>query len=298
MSLAPQSALLEARELTRVFGQGSQAVRAVDRVSFTVQPGEIVSIVGESGSGKSTLARLLLRLLEPTSGQIFLDGQDITKLRGARALRPYWRRVQGVFQDPFAAFNQFYSVGRVLMKTLDLLDGAKLSREERQDRMETVLRNVGLDPVDVLPKWPHQLSGGQLQRVMIARALMVEPAILIADEATSMLDASLRVTILNLLRDLRDRYRMSILFITHDIGQAYYVSDRILVMYRGELVEQGPVETVLGAPQHPYTRQLMADVPRLHGWGAVSMAEPAGAAIGTGSVVAAPSQGAGHAGLA
>lgn len=113
-----------------------------------------------------------------------------------------------------------------------------------------------------------------------------------------MLDASLRVTILNLLRDLRDRYRMSILFITHDIGQAYYVSDRILVMYRGELVEQGPVETVLGAPQHPYTRQLMADVPRLHGWGAVSMAEPAGAAIGTGSVVAAPSQGAGHAGLA
>lgn len=268
MSLAPSAALLEARELTRIFGQGSQAVHAVNRVSFSVRPGEIVAIVGESGSGKSTLARLLLRLLDPTSGQLFFEGREVTRLRGASALRPYWRRVQGVFQDPFASFNQFYSVGRVLTKTLGLMDGANLTHEERRARLSSVLRNVGLDPNDVLPKWPHQLSGGQLQRVMIARALMVEPAVLIADESTSMLDASLRVTILNLLRDLRDRYRMAILFITHDIGQAYYMSDRILVMYKGELVEQGPVEAVLGAPQHPYTRQLMADVPRLHGWGA------------------------------
>ncbi|MER3437830.1 MAG: ABC transporter ATP-binding protein [Chloroflexota bacterium] len=268
MSLAPSAALLEARDLTRVFGQGSQAVHAVNRVSFAVRPGEIVAIVGESGSGKSTLARLLLRLLEPTSGQLFFEGREVTRLRGVSALRPYWRRVQGVFQDPFASFNQFYSVGRVLTKTLGLMGGAKLTHEERLARLSSVLRNVGLDPDDVLPKWPHQLSGGQLQRVMIARALMVEPAILVADESTSMLDASLRVTILNLLRDLRDRYRMAILFITHDIGQAYYLSDRILVMYKGELVEQGQVEVVLGAPQHPYTRQLMADVPRLHGWGA------------------------------
>lgn len=282
MSLAPSSAVLEARELTRVFGQGAQAVRAVNRVSFTVHPGEIVSIVGESGSGKSTLARLLLRLLEPTSGQLLLDGRDVTKLHGAGALRPFWRQVQGVFQDPFASFNQFYSVGRVLTKTLALLDGAKLSHTERIERFSTVLRNVGLDPDDVLPKWPHQLSGGQLQRVMIARALMVEPAILIADESTSMLDASLRVTILNLLRDLRDQYRMAILFITHDIGQAYYVSDRILVMYRGELVEQGPVETVLGSPQHPYTQQLMADVPRLHGWGAKANGGAASGALAGG----------------
>jgi peptide/nickel transport system ATP-binding protein len=261
--------LLEARDLTRTFGHGDHVVRAVDKVSFAVQPGEILAIVGESGSGKSTLARLLLRLLDPSSGQILLRDADATRLRGARRLKPYWRRVQGVFQDPFASFNQFYSIGRVLENSLGLVEQAG-SGKERRDRLESAMRNVGLDPVDVLPKWPHQLSGGQLQRAMIARALIVEPEILVADESTSMLDASLRVTILNLLMDLRKRYGMTILFITHDIGQAYYVSDRVLVMYRGELVEQGPVEQILASPQHPYTQRLMADVPRLHGWGAVA----------------------------
>ena len=268
-SHAPQpGALLEVRELTRLFGHGEQAVRAVDRVSFAVQPGEIVAIVGESGSGKSTLARLLLRLLEPSSGTVLLENEDATALRRTNALKWYWRRVQGVFQDPFASFNQFYTVERLLEKTLGLLDGS-VSKQERNDRLATAVRNVGLDPVDVLPKRGHQLSGGQLQRVTIARALIVEPEVLIADESTSMLDASLRVTILNLMMDLRQRFGMSILFVTHDIGQAYYIADRILVMYRGELVEQGPVEVVLGAPQHPYTQRLMADVPRLHGWGAL-----------------------------
>ena len=260
--------LLEARELTREFGHGDHVVRAVDHVSFAVKPGEIVAIVGESGSGKSTLARMLLRLLEPSSGKLILDDTDATGLHGARSLKWYWRRVQGVFQDPFASINQFYTVGRVLQKTLGLMDVA-VAKHERRERLETAVRNVGLDPDDILPKRPYQLSGGQLQRVTIARALIVEPDVLVADESTSMLDASLRVTILNLLMDLRQRYGMAILFITHDIGQAYYVSDRILVMYRGELVEQGLVQEVLRAPQHPYTQRLMADVPRLHGWGAV-----------------------------
>jgi peptide/nickel transport system ATP-binding protein len=261
--------LLEARDLSRVFGHGDHVVRAVDRVSFGLQPGEILAIVGESGSGKSTLARLLLRLLDPSSGQILLGDIDATRLHGPRALKTYWRQVQGIFQDPFASFNQFYSVERLLQKTLGLLDPAP-SGKQRRERLENAVRSVGLEPAAVLSKWAHQLSGGQLQRVTIARALIVEPKILIADESTSMLDASLRVTILNLLMDLRQRYGMAILFITHDIGQAYYLADRILVMYRGELVEQGPVEQVLEAPKHPYTQRLMTDVPRLHGWGAAA----------------------------
>jgi peptide/nickel transport system ATP-binding protein len=256
--------LLETRELTRLFGHGDHTVRAVDGVSFAVRPGEIVSIVGESGSGKTTLGRMLLRLLDPTSGSIAFEGHDVTGLRNSSQLKKYWRGVQAVFQDPYAAFNQFYTIRHVLSNALNVLEGRKPERE-KLPRIKKSLVEVGLDPDDVLDKWPHQLSGGQVQRVMIARALVVGPKVLVADEPTSMLDASLRVTVLNLLMDLRKQHNMTILFITHDLGQAYYVSDRILVMYRGQLVEQGPVEQVLENPQHEYTRRLMADVPLLHG---------------------------------
>ncbi|MBW7882559.1 MAG: ABC transporter ATP-binding protein [Caldilineaceae bacterium] len=262
-----QPPLLETKNLSRTFGHGQHTVHAVNQVSFHIQPGEIVAVVGESGSGKSTLARLILRLLDPTGGEIFLQDRDVTSLHRSKDLKPYWRKVQGVFQDPFAAVNQFYTNRRVLEKPLQLLDH-KPSRKEQEQRVESALLEVGLDPSDVLNKGPHQLSGGQLQRIMIARALVAGPELLIADEPTSMLDASLRVTVLNLLLDLRERHRMGIIFITHDLGQAYYLSDRVLVMYRGELVEQGPVNTVLGNPQHEYTQRLLADVPRLHGWGA------------------------------
>ncbi len=265
MSTPPtQGPLLEVQGLSRTFGHSDQIVRAVDNVSFAVQPGEIVAIVGESGSGKSTLGRLLLRLMEPTGGRILLHGQDITKLHRAKELKGYWQKVQAVFQDPFAAFNQFYSNYRVLSKSLEVLDHPP-AQEERMRRSVAALEEVGLDPVDTLTKYSHQLSGGQVQRVMIARALMVKPELLIADEATSMLDASLRVTVLNLVKDLRDEHNMTILFITHDLGQAYYVADRVLVMYQGQMVEQGPVEAVLRNPQHDYTKRLMADVPLLHG---------------------------------
>jgi peptide/nickel transport system ATP-binding protein len=259
-----QAPLLETQELCRYFGHGEDIVRAVDKVSFTVQAGEILAIVGESGSGKSTLSRLLLRLMDATGGRILLHGKDVTHLRGDRDLKAYWRKVQAVFQDPFSAFNQFYSNAKVLGRSLDVLDRPP-SRAERLERTRTALREVGLDPVDTLYRYPHQLSGGQVQRVMIARALMVNPELLIADEPTSMLDASLRVTVLNLLKDLRAQHNMTILFITHDLGQAYYVADRVLVMYQGQLVEQGPVEAVLENPQHEYTKRLMADVPLLHG---------------------------------
>lgn len=270
-----EAPLLEVRDLSRVFGHGEQAVHAVRGLSLTLRQGEVMAVVGESGSGKTTLARLLLRLLEPTGGRILLHGQDVAGLHRRSELKAYWQKVQGVFQDPFAAFNPFYSVGRVLSRALDVLDG-EMPRSERQGRIEAALTEVGLSPAEVLGKWPHQLSGGQVQRVMIARALVVGPELLIADEPTSMLDASLRVTVLNLLRELRSRHNMSILFITHDLGQAYYLSDRILVMYRGESVEEGPVESVLANPQHSYTKRLLADVPRLRGWGAVLTKVPQG----------------------
>jgi peptide/nickel transport system ATP-binding protein len=257
-----QAPLLETHDLSRVFGRGPQAVHAVDQVSFSIQPGEIVAIVGESGSGKSTLARLLLRLLDPTGGRILLHSQDVTRLHHGDDLRDYWQKVQGVFQDPFAAFNQFYTIRRVLGNALNVLKQHPTG-DEALRRIEESLCEVGLEPDDMLNKWPHQLSGGQMQRAMIARALVVGPELLIADEPTSMVDASLRVTVLNLLLELRMRHNMSILFITHDVGQAYYLSDRILVMYQGAVVEQGPVEQVLTDPQHAYTRRLLADVPRL-----------------------------------
>jgi peptide/nickel transport system ATP-binding protein len=256
--------LLEVRNLDRTFGQGSHAIHAVDNVSFDIQPGEIVAIVGESGSGKTTLGRLLLRLLNPTGGQIRFQGKNVTTMHRNSELKRYWSGIQAVFQDPFAAFNQFYSIKRVLTKSLNVLPG-RLPEDEKLVRVSTSLKEVGLDPDEVLEKWPHQLSGGQIQRVMIARALVVNPQLLIADEPTSMLDASLRVTVLNEMMDMRKQHKMSIAFITHDLGQAYYMSDRILVMYHGQIVEQGPVEEVLLQPQHEYTKRLMADVPLLHG---------------------------------
>jgi len=262
----PSPALLEVRHLTKVFGSRDHEVRAVDDVSFTVNRGEIIAIVGESGSGKSTLARMLLRLSDATSGEILMNGTDVTRLKGPRNLKPYWREVQGIFQNPVASFNQFYSVGRVLRKTPSLT-GESYSKAEERQKLDQALEIVGLDPVDVIPKGAHQLSGGQLQRAMIARALLVDPKILIADESTSALDASLRVTVLNVLRGLRERLGMTVLFITHDIGQANYIADRIFVMYQGKMVESGPVETVLANPQHDYTQRLLADVPRLGGWG-------------------------------
>lgn len=259
MSAAP---LLEISELTRIFGSGKNAVRAIWRASFSMQPGEVMGVVGESGSGKTTLARMLLGLLEPTSGRIVLDGADVTRLHGTADRRAYWQRVQAVFQDPFSSFNQFFRVGRVLWHALDVCEPS-LSDPERHGRVDAALVAVGLDPAEIVRRWPHELSGGQRQRVMIARALVVEPQLLIADEPTSMLDASLRATVLNVLLDVRARRTMGMLFITHDIGQAAYVSDRLLVMYRGEIVEHGVPEQVLWSPRHSYTRRLMADVPRL-----------------------------------
>jgi peptide/nickel transport system ATP-binding protein len=253
--------LLEVNQLTRVFGHGPGAVTAVNAATFSVAERQVVAIVGESGSGKSTMARMLLRLLEPTSGTFSLDGMDATKLKG-RQLKKYWQQVQAVFQDPFSSFNQFFPIRRLLDNATGVL-GSGLSSTERKQRMEEALGHVGLT-LEVLDKYPHTLSGGQRQRIMMARALMLRPRLLIADEATSMLDASVRANILNLLGDIRRDLGMTVLFVTHDLGQASYVSDYMLVMYKGNLVEQGPTEDVLWNPKDDYTKRLLADVPKLH----------------------------------
>jgi len=251
---------LEVKNLTKVYETGffkSKPIVAVDNVSFTVNEGEIVSLVGESGSGKTTTARIILRLLNPTKGEITLNGESIWNI----PRREYWKMVQGVFQDPYSSFNPtpFYKVDRLLRMPFKLL-GTKPDIET----ISHALLSIGLDPKDVLGKYPHELSGGQRQRILIARCLIVKPKLLLADEPTSMLDASTRATVLNLLKNLKKEMKMSIIFITHDIGQAFYISDRMIVMYKGKIVEQGPVEKVIFEPEHPYTKRLVKDVPKLY----------------------------------
>ena len=250
--------LMRVSNLTKVFGSGKNQVVAVDDVSFEIMPGEILSLLGESGSGKTTTARMLLRLSPPTRGKIVFGGQDIGELRGA----DYWRRVQAIFQDPFSSFNSFYSVHSFLGKAFRLANN-NLSDAQRRSRMEDAMENVGLNASELLFKRPHELSGGQRQRLMIARALLIGPDLLIADEPTSMIDASSRVGILNMLMDLSRKHGMSIMFITHDIGLAYYTSDRLLIMNEGKLVEEGTAEQVVEHPTHGYTKRLLADVPTL-----------------------------------
>ena len=251
------AAIFSAEHLTKTFGRGRHEVRAVKDVSFELGEGQVTTIVGESGSGKSTIARLVLGLMPITSGKLIFQGKDVTRLKG-RDRTEYWRDVQAVFQDPFSSFNQFFTVGTLLNRSMRLVGG-----NVGKQRLAESLGYVGMD-LSVLDRYPHQLSGGQRQRVMIARALMMQPKLLIADEATSMLDASLRVNILNVLTDLRNELGMTILFITHDIGQACYLADRVLVMEHGVMVEQGRTDEVIFNPQHEYTRRLLADVPKLH----------------------------------
>ena len=239
---------------------GGKELRAVSDVSFDVQDGEVVSVIGESGSGKSTIGRMILRLISITSGTIFFDGVDVSTLSGG-ALKEYYRKVQGVFQDPFSSYNPIFEADRVL----DMIKEEfypEIRGQEWDNKIEGSLKAVGLNPGDVLNKFPHQLSGGQLQRFLIARALLLEIEFLVADEIISMLDASRRMDVLNLLADLKSS-GLSILFITHDLSLGYYISERAVILYGGCVVEMGSTEKVYYNPLHPYTRMLMACVPRL-----------------------------------
>jgi peptide/nickel transport system ATP-binding protein len=260
------SAAIEVQGLAKHFPLGGsplvrrRVLRAVDDVSFELRPGTVTALVGESGSGKSTVARLISRLYEPTEGRILFRGEDVSKVRGRRALVRYRSQVQMIFQDPFASLNPVKRVQHHVARPL-LIHGL-VSRRDVRARVQELLASVGLVPPDeIAQKYPHQLSGGQRQRVAIARALAVEPTVILADEPISMLDVSIRLGILNLILDLKQERDIAFLYVTHDIASARYVADEVLVMYAGQIVEQGPTDAVLQTPLHPYTRLLLSAVP-------------------------------------
>ena len=242
-----------------VLGRGSR-LHAVDDVTFTLRPGTVTALVGESGSGKSTVARMLARLYAPTSGSIYFEGNDVTDIHRKREVLRYRSQVQMIFQDPFGSLNPVKTIRHHLARPLKihgLVEGGRVNR-----RIEELLTTVGLVPPErYVDKYPYELSGGQRQRVAIARALAVEPTVLVADEPTSMLDVSIRVGILNLMLDLKERERLAFLYVTHDLASARYIADSMLVMYAGQIVEQGPAEQVLRTPLHPYTQLLIDSVP-------------------------------------
>ncbi len=245
----------------RVGTFGGRELTAVRDVSFEVGPGEVISLIGESGSGKSTIGRMILRLTGVSAGTISFDGTDIASFKG-RGLRAYYGNVQGVFQDPFSCYNPIFKADRVL-EMLRRPWFPDLDDRRWRDKVAASLEAVRLDPAQVLGKYPHQLSGGQLQRLLVARALLLDIRLLVADEIISMLDASTRIDVLNLLGDLKAR-GLGIVFITHDLSLGNYISDRAVILRKGEVVEEGPVERVFGRPHHPYTRSLLASVPQLH----------------------------------
>jgi peptide/nickel transport system ATP-binding protein len=245
----------------RIGAFGGGTLQAVRDVTFDVRPGEVVSLIGESGSGKSTIGRMILRLTPVSAGTIHFEGSDVTLFKG-RALQDYYRRVQGVFQDPFSSCNPIFKVDRVFDTLHDNFFG-RTPGSEWDDRVAASLDSVNLVAGEVLHKFPHQLSGGQLQRLLIARALLLDIRFLVADEIISMLDASTRIDVLNLLADLKAR-GLGVLFVTHDLSLGNYISDRTIVLRRGRVVEMGETSLVFGDPQHPYTRMLLASVPTLH----------------------------------
>ena len=269
------AAVLEARGLTKHFpvhgsvpgaarrlgriGGPAPVVHAVDDVSLALPAGQVTAVVGESGSGKSTLARLLARLAVPTSGELLLGGRAVAHTQRRRL--DYAKTVQMVLQDPFASLNPIHDVHYHLSRPFKVHHLAR-SGADLDDKIAAVLERVALTPADAyMHKYPHELSGGQRQRVAIARALAVQPRVLLADEPVSMLDVSIRLGVLNLLADLRDRDHLAILYITHDIASARYLADTIVVMYAGQVVESGPAQTVTDQPEHPYTRLLLGAAP-------------------------------------
>ena len=260
------SAFLELDRVTKTFGStglfGGSITVAVDDVSITIDEDapNITTVAGESGSGKTTLARLLLGSHLPTDGRMLYRGRDFTRLT-RRERRNFHREVQPIFQDPFESYNPFYKVDHVLDAPIKNFKLAS-STAEKKRMIEDALELVGLVPGETLGRFPHQLSGGQRQRVMVARALLLKPRVILADEPVSMVDASLRATILDSIRRLNRDLGISVIYITHDLTTAYQISDNIMVMYRGTVVEAGTVDEVIPNPQHPYTQLLIESIPQ------------------------------------
>ncbi|PSC03846.1 peptide ABC transporter ATP-binding protein [Alsobacter soli] len=249
--------LLEVEGLTKHFGSGPAPVRAVEGVSFAIRPGEVLGLVGESGSGKSTIGRLVLRLLEPTAGAIRFAGEDIARAP-ERRLKPFRRRAQMVFQDPYASLNPRLRVRDIVGEALD---AHSLARGRRRERVGELLELVGL-PAAHMTRFPHEFSGGQRQRIGLARALAVEPELIVADEPVSALDVSVQAQALNLMQDLRARLNLAMLFISHDLDVVELMCDRIAVLYLGRVMEIGTAEQVTQRPRHPYTQALLAASPK------------------------------------
>jgi len=252
--------LLQAQHLVKYFPLpgGRSQVHAVDDVSFSLRRGDTLGVVGESGCGKSTLARVLLRLIEPTAGNIYLDGVDLRKLN-ARELRAKRRQMQIVFQDAYASLDSRQRIGNIIGEPL-IVHGVG-NKAARRDRVAELLKMVGLEP-DAATRYPHEFSGGQRQRIGIARAISLEPKLVIADEPVSALDVSIQSQVLNLLVDLRKKLDLSYIFISHDLAVVEHICDAIAVMYLGEIVEMAVGETLFAAPKHPYTQALMSAIPR------------------------------------
>ena len=260
--LEKKEIFLSGRGITRVFAGGGKRTIAVNNVDFDFRRGEIVSIVGESGSGKTTLAKMILGLLGLSSGEIIYEGKqrDISSHAKRRA---YWRDIQAVFQDPFSTFNIFNKVDSVLSDCIRLMGWKSLPAPEKTARMREACSFVNITYDEIANKYPFELSGGQMQRLMIARIFLLKPKLLVADEPTSMIDACSRATILDMLLKLRDETDMTILFITHDIGLSYYISDTVYIMEHGKVVERGDPDSAILRPRSAYTRRLIGDVPKI-----------------------------------
>ena len=250
----------EARDLTRAYGHGKKRKAAVDRVSFAIKDRDIVSIVGESGCGKTVLAKMLLRLETPSAGELLFNGLPVAAEGDPR---DHWRQVQAVFQDPFAAFNQFFTI-RSQLKSSFRLFKQRPTEAEMEERVDIALLAVNIKPKEIEGKYPFELSGGQMQRMLLARIFILKPQVLIADEPTSMVDACSRAGILDYLMKIKRELDMTIVFVTHDIGLAYYISDSIFIMHEGQIVEQGPPDQVTQSPTSPVTRQLLEDIPQVN----------------------------------
>lgn len=254
---------ISGKGITKIFGHGKEQTTAVDHVDFSFKQGEVISIVGESGSGKTTLSKMILGLIGITEGKIYCDGKE-RDISSNKKRENYWKGIQAVFQDPFSSFNMFYKIDSVLLDCINMRGGKHLPKEKKIELMTEACSFVNLKFEELTNKYPFELSGGQMQRLMIARVFLLKPKILIADEPTSMVDACSRATILDMLLKLRDDIKMTIIFITHDIGLAYYVSDTVYIMEHGKFVEHGTADDVILNPKEKYTKRLISDVPKIY----------------------------------